>query len=598
MHTTSSTFARPRRLAAAAVAGFAALLASPALGGDLRIERIVPGETIFAAGTDSFEKLSAAAQSTPAWKFTETDAVKRLIDRVSKQLDAEGETLDDQLKALGLERDDLVPPKGPVGFAAFLENNEDLAIKQPHWLAVADFGDGADKAQKVLDAVFEKLAKDRSVVIAERTIRNRKVRSMPLPTKPEAEQDDFDFFGGMPDLTGHIDAIHLCRDGERIFLASSLVALEDAIEAADGKPLDSPLAESRDFQASLAQLGENRQAWAVILTPAMQPLIAPLMAGPAAMAEPFIGDLFGDIRGYSFGVAFENDERQVRQSIGILIPGEKAGLISLLRESKPSKDVPAHVGPDTIGFSRLNVKFAGVMPIVERIVKGLPPMFAEEAEMQLSQMRPMLEKAFGGMGPELYVVQTLEEPITDESMRMSVLIRNPDPATMRPMLDMFGPMMGVEPQDFVGQTIYADEFADGAIGLGGGWLVIGDQDSVEGVLRATGQKDLPTVKDEPEFRRGIAALPDAAVVGWGWADTVTAWKGRRYESMQNAKMLLEFAEMQGIGLGDQGDDPLTKFVEELTPEDVARYIGPSIWWLQATDDGFRMTMIQLAPKPQ
>lgn len=571
-----------------------------ALAGDLRIERIVPKETLLALGTDDFAQLTRSAQSTALWKVSQTDAFKKLIDRLSKEVEGEGTTLDEQLESLGLTRDDLVAPQGPVGAAVFLENNEELAIKQMQWLAVADFGDRAEAAQKVVDAYIESIAKDGNLVITEREIRGRKVRSIPLPPDADGMDDDDDMefdmaFGELPDFTGHIDTLHVCRDGERLFVTSSLVALEDAIEVADGSKLDTPLAENTDFQASMRQLGDDRQAWAVTLTPAMQPLVAPLLAGPAAMAAPFITDLFGDIRAYSFGFSFDEGEKQARQSVGILVPGEKLGLVALLRDTRPGGDVPPSAGPDTVGFGRINVKFSGILPLAERIVKGLPPMFAEEAEMQLAQLKPMLEKAFNDLGPELYVVTTLEEPLTEESQRASVLIRNADPTGVRPMLDMFAPSMGLVPQDFVGQTIYGDEFADLAIGLGGGWVVIGGQDAVEGTLRATGQKDLPSIKEAAEFRRGVAVIPDTPLVGWGWTDMVASWKMMRFQNEMTAKILAEFAEMEGIKLGTDDEDPIAEFVTDLTPEELAKYVGPTVWWLAAEESGFTMRSVLLAP---
>lgn len=598
-----------------------------AADGEIRIERLVPQETVLAASIDNCKDLEARLRRTPLWGLLNTSEAKKLWQAFMDDMNKEGgKSLKDQLAEFGLSEEKLAKPEGTVGMAMFLELDEEKAVKVPAILALADFGENADKAQEMFDAILEKAAKDGGVKIEDRTVRGRKVRSVNIPrpapadpAKPNAEEEGDEFGGpGFGDLLGpikQIRTVHLCRDGKRFMASSSLIALEDALEVVDGQKLAAPLAESKDFAGAIKQLGDGTQGWAVLLTGPAQPLFQPLLAGPGAMALPLIGQVFGDIRAYSFGLGVAPGsepaaaagaaaattgafEPMLEETVGIYVPGDKVGLLSLVTDGKPKGDVPAHVGPDTVSFARMSAKFAGVMPLVNKIVKGLPPMFAEQIEMQLQQFGPALEKGLAELGPEVYVATTQQEPLTAESQRTSVAIKCAKPDAVRPLIDLFAPAMGLQPQDFVGQTIYADELSPEAIGLGTGWLVLGPQLAVEGVLRASGQKDLPLLADDKLFKRSLAALPGGDLVGWGWSNTIAGWK---YRQVANKAMLAEMRGLMddgamGIGGAVIDDLPLGKMYETITPELLAKYVGPSVWSLKSINDGFVYRTSMLGPE--
>lgn len=566
---------------------------------DVRIERILPTDTILVAAIDRWSDFEARVRRTPLWGLWESKEVQDALGKAAK-MQAQGEaadtTLDEALAEIGLDREKLVAPEGTVGVGLFLEMNEELGQKQPQMLAVAEYGASADKAQEMFDSIFGALAK-KDIKIEERDLRGRSVKSLQIPeAEAEEDEDEFDDFGAMPDpseLFKGMRTIHFCRDGDRYLVSSSLVALEDALEVLDGKKPGATLEGNDDYQRALRQLGDARQAWAVLLTAPIQPLLGQVGGGMAAMVTPVLGKLVGDIRAYSFGLGVDGKDGMAESRIGILSPAGKVGLLSLL-ESRPRGAVPPHVGPDAVSYGRMNIRFRGIMPLVNDVVKNIPAPFGDQIEMQLEQFGPTLEKSFSELGPEMHVSTTLAQPLTAESKQQSVAIRSPNPDSFRPLLDLFAPMGGLAPQDFLGNTIWADEFSPMAFGLGGGWVVIGDQRSVEGVLRAAGQKDLASLAEDKGFRRAFSIIPDQELVGWGWQNVVAEY---RFSKIEFQAQMEELKQILGDDAAAEFEpDGLAGILQAISPELLEKHIGPSVWWMQSSDDGFVYATVLLAPE--
>ncbi len=570
----------------------------------VRIERIVPEQAVVAVSIPNCTDFEAKLRRTPLWALLNTDQMKAYLSEAVGSA-ADGDSYEAMLEELGLDQSKLVKPEGTIAAAILVETDEETDLKVPAVLAFADFGANADKAQEMFDAVFTKLAEERDVKIEHREIRGRKVRSIELPKPAEAEDDD----GGDPmdemmpnagELLRRFDTIHFARDGQRYFLASSMLALEDALEVIDGQKLAAPLADNKDFQAAMTQLGQDRDGWAILLTPSVQPLIGPLLAGPGAMVMPYVSQLFGDVRAYGFGLGMDGRDGMVTSTIGMHVPGDKIGLLSLVTGGTPKGDVPAFVGSDTVGFARMNVKFGRLMPLVREVAKGLPPMFAEQIDMGLQQFGPMLDQAFAEMGPEVYVTSTQSEPIGIDSAEYVIAIRSTKADAVKPLFSMVAPAMGLDPQDFLGNTLFADEFApEAAIGVGGGWTTFGSMESVEQVLRSVGQKGESALAEEKAFRRGVAALPDGDLVGWGYNNLIAAWKSSQHTLKAQISMLAdlqkEFGEDAELADSMSRLEKLSNLADRIPPELIEKYVGPGVWSFRGTPDGFIFRQQLLSP---
>ena len=227
-------------------------------------------------------------------------------------------------------------------------------------------------------------------------------------------------------------------------------------------------------------------------------------------------------------------------------------------------------------------------------------MMQEDIEPQLQMMGPMLEEAFAHLGPEVHVMTTLAEPITMESQAQAVVIRCTKTEAVQPLLDMLAPQSGMTPRDFLGNTIYSDEAVPAAIGIGGGWLVLGGTELVEQVLRTVGQANMAGLADEGLFRYAMSAMRTNEVVGWGFTNVIANYAYQVESGKEMMKMIEELNREMGVE-GDvdveQQLGMMARFFDTVTPSFLSKYIGPATWDLVADDSGFVTRFYYLPPEP-
>ena len=102
-----------------------------------------------------------------------------------------------------------------------------------------------------------------------------------------------------------------------------------------------------------------------------------------------------------------------------------------------------------------------------------------------------------------------------------------------------------------------------------------------------------------EFTDAVGRLPDGDAVGWGWVDVVAGYTVQR-EMMKSMMEMLggggfdEFAP-QGGGLDDEQLDVMVDLVDDLSPKELARYVGPAVWNFTTDDLGWVYRQWFLAP---
>jgi hypothetical protein len=148
--------------------------------------------------------------------------------------------------------------------------------------------------------------------------------------------------------------------------------------------------------------------------------------------------------------------------------------------------------------------------------------------------------------------------------------------------------LGLQSRDFNGMTIMSDEFAPAAVGMGGGYLVIGDVKAVERTLRAVDAKGEAGLAGDKQYAAAFSALPKEPVVGMAWFNLA-----RQFES--TAKMMQTMTEqlegmaeadgeeLPGIGVGM---DDVDGFYDLLKPEVIKRCFGDGQLAFRSTKDGF------------
>lgn len=557
----------------------------------ITIRSIAPVKSVFFFSADDVRGSVERFRKTPLFDLWNSETVQ---GAVAEDWTKFQEGLEERLQELGLPEDTLSWPVS-VGFAVYLERNEEIDELEPVIVGIADWGDGADKMSAFFDASFNEIAKESADRVSTREIRGRRATILEIPTDP----GDAGAFGGGPlgDL-GTPDKLVYVRDGSRFLVATDADAMEDALTAIDVPP-SKLITDEEDAREALSQLGSG-DAIAVLRTGPLQPLVQEAQGGMMAMAAPMLSKLFGDIQAYGFSATVDGQVGQIDSAITIYTPGGRKGLLALLTPG-PIGPAPSIVPSDAIGYGHLRIAFSEIMKIVESTVAGLPEMLAEEADPMLQLYGPTLTRAFASLGPDLHTYSSVSQPITDESQQTTIAISCSDEQAVLPLINLVAPQLGMASRDFLGQTIFSSEMVPVALGFGGGHMVIGTTANVEQALRTTGQGDAPGARSSAE-KSAMALLPSRPVVGWGWTDTVAAFEVGRQLALAgpNEAETMDFVDEQGKVVTEViGVEMPTKMLDTMRKMDsefISRYVGPQLWQFAADNKGLVYRFSLLRPK--
>ena len=515
----------------------------------------------------------------------------------------------ESLQDLGIDVDE-VPWPGPSGIAIFVERNEELDALDVGLLVWADYGPRADVAGKVFDAVIRDMEKDSGKSFEQVEIAGgSKAMRIVLPSNEEgADPQDpqppsrrrprgMDALG---QITALPEAMFYIRVGSQFFAASSVATLEDAVASASGKPIPC-VADTDDWQGISTLTGDQDFA-IVFLTAPVQALLAPVFVGPMASAQVAIKEMFGDIRGWAITISDKNDQAILDMAVSAYIPGVKVGMMDLLSDASPIMPPPTLLGDDAVIYQRMNVRFSGIMAMIEDVVASLPESQADAISPMLQQYGPGMSKAFASIGPEVFTVGR-KAPEGVEGMKNFTAIRCTDEKTTNALLATMLPSMGMMPRDFQGQILYGGEGLGSEIGLGGGALVMGADEAVEQALRSASDPAVKSLGENPLYRKCLASIAPGEIVGWGYADVPILLD-------QNRKALLALDErFESDSDDDDADEDgnsmdvlvPTPFVNEsmkpaLEKIDLAmlnRYFGPMVWDIRNQAKGLQMRAVWL-----
>jgi hypothetical protein len=554
-----------------------ALASTNGVNADLRGQDIFPKSTFFVAQAQDFEGVLDRFGNSRMWKLM-----------------GEGESLKDWMNSLteGMAREyDLDQSKVGLpeymGFSAYVSFNEDLGIEVPAYMIYVDFGDHADMAKAIFEGRMEEMTADAAVRFDKEEMRGRDM----VVFESDFEMPQLDEFvndagmmlpvgGDMDFVNDSLSSIYMIRDEGRIMIGSEPIALDDALSIIDGGKLK-VLADNDEYQALMDMIPEgSRDMNAMILTREIQPMIAPVIAGPmAAGVMPIVLELFGDVQGYGFWGDVATESNMMELGVGMLMDDERRGLMKLIDVSRPVAEVPAFVPASALSYGRIDFDFKNLVPTIREIIASLPEGDAQQIEPMFEQFAPMIGGGLSTLGPEIHVfsVET-DSPFTPT--RTTISIPTSDAESLEQVFAMMAPAAGLMPRDFNGETIYSDpldEFSQMAVGIGAGNLVIGESEGVEAVLRSMGQKDLPKMESTDSVRSVTRNLPSGELMGWGVLDA----KQLATEQIMTAlmPMMLEMTE-QVTGIDDQMDQ-----IMKMDAKDLADVMGPGWWYMKRTDSG-------------
>jgi len=580
-----------RIITASAAAMLLAAIAPHALAADgpMTMRAIAPDSTYVIISADELAQTLERWHKTPLQAFLKTPQMAKVLGNDGGAQDA----MEDRLKELGI-------PEGSVdwplfgGMTLFTVHDEELDVEQSHALVYGDWGSKADGIAKLFDAAIAESVKKDGVTVEKEDVAGREVQILTL-RKPDPNRNGRGGAMGIEmdmSFAKNAEKVFYCRDGSRFLASTDMGGLEDALLALDGKR-KAKLPEQSDFRGAIDQLGETDVS-VVILTGPLQKSIAGEGAGAFALMQPVLQPLVGDVQAWTIGIGIDTPRGQVEVTSGIFVPGQKVGLWALLGPSAPIESAPPMIGPDAIGFGRVNVQLKNLMNLINSVVANLPEDQAQEIDGFLVNFGPVMSKGFEALGPSVWTYETIRQPVTPESRVTGSIITCTNPKAVVPMITQFGGTMGLEPRDFDGNTIFSADFLPISIGVANGFMATGDSKLVEQAMRSMGQKDLPSISENQAYKAAALAVGGEAVISWGYIDLPARWAFER-------ELLAQFGDDESKldnAVGKADDSSVAKRLGYKVPANasevlmtidaamVSKYVGSFVWSMKSDSKGF------------
>ena len=570
-----------------------ALVAFPALAADAPtpVRAIAPDSTYVLLSADHFAETYARWQKMPLQSFLQSEPMRKVLGEDGGAQVA----MQERLKELGIPEGSANFPEA-FGVALYTVRDTELDVDQSCALAYGDWGAKADGMAKVFDAYIAEAIKKDGVTVEKDEVAGHEVQVLKLRSAEDAKKNDRR--GGAMGIEMDMsfakktEKLWYCRTGSRFLVATEAAGLEDALEALDGKR-KAKLSEQPDFRGAMDQLGETDISFTVLTGP-MQKSMTGEGAGTMALLQPVLQPLFGDVQAWTVGIGIDTPRGQVDVTSGIYVPGQKVGLWSLLGPAAPIEPPPPMIGPDAVGFGRVNVQLKDMMNMINTVVANLPEEQAAEIDGFLVNFGPVLGKAFEALGPGVWTYETIRQPITPESRVTGTIVTCTNPKAVVPMITQFGGTMGLEPRDVDGNTIFSADFLPVSVGVANGYMATGDSKLVEQAMRSMGQKDLPSIAENAAYKAAALSVGGEPVISWGYVDLAARW-GYERELLENFGE--DDSKLDNV-VGKADDSSVAKRLGYKLPKNandilkmidsamVAKYIGPFAWSMKSDTKGF------------
>ena len=579
------------------------------------IEQLAPPDSVVIVSVSNLAASVERLKQTKLWELWKTPQVEQLRADLVKQMT---EHIDQMLQQLGVEKDTLVPPQGALGWALFPLPPADLDAPSTGMLLVADYGENADKTGELIDAAIAEADDNPDVKYEVQEINGHSVYSFDLSGLEFEEQIEPDFAPVMPmpmpmgdpsEMFTPPTKFHFVRDGSVFMVCTDLDRLTEAIQDEPGG--DEPgLADREDYQAIMDQLGES-DAYAILLTRDLGELAAandPM--GMAGMMQEMLKTIIGDIQGVGMSLRLESDSAIVEETVVVYMPNGKAGLTALLDTETPRGDLPPFVGLDTVNYVRLNFEFENLPDLVMQVLQMIAMMMPPDPQA-MQETHNIVTRLCSTLGREIHIVSTLTRPITAQSFSTVLAVKCTQPQEFENFVAEFAPQGGFEPREFLGQRIYSGQMpmmmpgmamggaaTEVSIGISGGYALIGPTAGVEQAMRAVGEVKLPSLEQEASYQRAIDTLPNEPTVGIGYSNSVDMFEATMETQRLAAKQLVEQIKAfdpEYAAEFEKEQLAALKQWEAIDAELLSQFIGPSAWYVRATDYGFVMRAYLLAP---
>lgn len=587
------------------------------------IADIAPKASVVVMGCDDSAALGASFDASGFRTLWDDAGVQAWFKKHS----AEGlGQFDDAMKSLGLTKEDLKRPTGPTGLAAWLTGSlpdpETGEAPPPSVIMLADYGEETGAMHQTIVGAMERARDQKKLTLKESDHNGSDIYTYTfVEGAPEGGEGEEGGEAMMSESPFEYPAMHYAQAGTSLLISSDEEALHAAIDRVKGDKLES-VESSQTFQSALKQLGGS-QAYAVMLAGPGLDWFKQMMeaegelgaGGPGATFMQMLDPLGVEaIQALSLGLRLDSDQAMLEQTYAALIPTKK-GLVQLLDVPAVAFEPPAFVGADVMSVTLMQFDFAGLIPLLNRVVAGLPQDQQDQMGPMLMMGTQMLGPLLANLGPQVYLVNTMERPLSATSQKMLGVIKTKDAAALGQALTANLAQVGFEARDFQGNQLWTPG-AGGmlppgeiALGLGFGYLFVGPLTDVENAMRQAGAPQGPRLSADVAFTRAIKPLAPQAIAyayqdieqSMEWAD----WMARNMDKITRQQFEAQW------GGNPPADDEERQFREQMLKEMesnspawmkdlpslmlVPKHVGDMSSDLRSTPEGFVGRYFILAP---
>jgi hypothetical protein len=406
---------------------------------------------------------------------------------------------------------------------------------------------------------------------------------------------------------GRLSNIYFASTDGYILFGTESEGFSTLFSIIDGDATDDSLASNEVYEELMARCGTKGEAYAgVLLTNLSDALMQMDTSGMGMMIMPMIKSLFGDIHGIAQTVTFApSDDVLLTGTYAILMPNGRDGLTGLFVSDASAVEIPSFVGDDTITYLQNSIAFDKVIPLIKDITASNPLLAMQLTPQIMEQMEMGVSLYLATLGSETHFMTTGTEPYTADSDGYMIAVECINEDALSNVLSMTMPSFGASPTDFLGNQIFTVDLGGGmmipipmdlsfSIAVGGGYVFIGSQFSVENALRAVANpKD---AKSNHGLNAAASMIKHETVSGWGYGDMGKSMQMQKAVSNSmlgmNEEMLNEieaFDPEMAAEMRAESESNLE--TQNAILDAMVKTFGSMAWNINADDTGFMSSVI-------
>jgi len=560
---------------------------------DIRIEQVLPKNTIAVMSVTDVSKLAENLKAIGA-----CDAVCDLVQSaMSTDEDCPITQACTEIKN-SFEQDGVVLPNGHAGMGLYPVVDFEIGAVGLGALCIVEVG--KDSFGEIVQSTIDQYAEMMEVDIEIVDISGRDVWMV---------QNDFTGIASqvpIPIELSSLTHVYFAYTDGYLLFGTEPEAFASVFSALDGEPIEESLATNDDYLKLMERCGEEGDVQAaVLLTNLADTFLQMDTSGMGMMMLPIAKTAFGDIDGLAETVTFSSSKDTILEAkFTMLMRDGRDGLMSLLAADSPKSEIPSFVGEDTISYSQTYINYDKVVSLVNEIIASNLMLSRQLSPQMVEQLGSGISMFTDNLGKQTHIVTTGSIPYSADTYGTLMAIECLNEEQFSNALGMMLPSLGATPVDFLGNQIFTLDLGSSmmmpipldmsfSIAVGGGYLLVGNSNSVENALRAIANPK--ESKSNHGMNAAVDLLSSGNFSGWGYGDPLKNLEIQTAVNEESNEAF--FAEMEEydpemaaeMRADAAGGNPL----QDSIIKSLSLFLGPMSWNMSTDDKGFTAEVIML-----